>query len=211
MNFSPSDVAVWLFGIALEIALLLSLRRHWRDFPAFGAYCIFCFFRSLLLVGFYVSANHMAYFVAYWTCIGVGMLIMLMVAREALAHVLRPWFGIPSDLWGGAVVLAVCAGIVGALTASITMGPPLAHALTTTLDTAQKLIVCVLLAVFLYVLLFPPQIWIRPQWPEKGVALGFCVSQGALALSMMFGASLLARVGFLVAQVIWIVAMSQRR
>ena len=203
MTFSTADHTIWAFAILLGFVLLTVIRKEWRTFPAFTAYCIYAWLRDVGLLALYVTDYEVAYFWAYWLGHLVGMLILLLVAREFLAHAMRPWFPIPSDFWGGGLVLLICAGLIGAILAGFST-QTFPYAVMTVVKGMQRIVVFVLVAVFGWLLIFPRSI--RTPWASPGhwVVLGFVVSQAGQALGILFSAPILGKVAFLGAQLIWV-------
>lgn len=203
MNFSTADIIVWALGIGLEVAVIFVVRPIWRTFPAFAAYCLYCFLRSLTLFTLYMSGMEVAYFFCYWAGVFFGMILMLLVAREFLAHAMRPWFSIPSDFWGGALLLLICAGLAGAIMAGMT-AETFPYAVMTVVKGMQRIVVFVLVAVFGWLLIFPRSI--RTPWVSPGhwVVLGFVVSQAGQALGILVSTPIVGKIAFLGAQLIWV-------
>lgn len=207
MNFTPTQLLIWIIGIVLEIVLLFRVAPYRPDLPAFATYCLYCFLRSTILLAFYLAGNHAGYFIAYWIGIGLGVVFLLLVVRECLAHALRPYFDIPGDIWGGALTLAILFGAFGAAIAGASMPGSLPHWIMTVLGSMHRIIVFVLLAVFGYLLIFPYSIRLQWQNPSQWLVLGFVISQGSQVMGILLGGVMLGKLGFLLAQMVWIAVL----
>src|ERR1700752_2280379 len=111
------DYAVWFTVILLQAALvpiLLQSGNH-RHFRAFTAYAGFCLVRSVFLLA--VHGNETLYFELYWVGQFIEVLLALLVVRELLARVMRPFGWIPPEVLPSLVTAGLTTALAAALLA----------------------------------------------------------------------------------------------
>ena len=93
MALSSLTTALWFSGLAFQAAVvvLLLVKKTWRTFPLFAIYCIAALLQDLALTLFRPSRPVVAYFILYWVCQLVGVLLEFAVAYEIFRNLFEQY------------------------------------------------------------------------------------------------------------------------
>lgn len=178
----------------MQFLILVAMWRRGllREFPVFFAYTFFSFVSTVLLYCF-SRGSYMAYFRAYWTTSGIGLLFGLGVIYEAFIYSFRPYetlldFGRVLFRWAAMVVV-----LVGAITAvgSNAAGMNLLLQSILTLERSVRIMQCGLVLLLLF---FAPHLGLSWRSRIFGISLGF----GVFAAVSLIGYTLRAEYGMAV-------------
>ncbi len=202
-------------GFALEFSIIVFVLRWriWRSFPAYSIYIVFVHLRDLLLTA--TLSHPQTYFLIFWFCMPVDILLTILATLESFWRVLRSfqllrWFrfvlptvilaALAYSAWTGYRFPPVEASSAGAAIIHATM-------------TSHYVILSIVILYFLLVAFFQVSWRIH----EHRLILGF----GAASLAFAFGgavravfgshAAIISRqappIGYLIALLIWLSAV----
>lgn len=93
MAIGSLNTALWVSGLAFQAAVvvLLLVKKTWRAFPLFAIYCIESLLQSAGLMLFRPNHPVVTYFILYWVCQLVGVLLEFAVAYEIFRNLFEQY------------------------------------------------------------------------------------------------------------------------
>lgn len=109
------NYAIWIAGPLLQasLAIMMLLKKTYREFPVFFAYTVSHVVRAALLFGIYRFGSEAAYFYSYYSAELVDAIISFAVVYELYNFVFKPYDAL-ADLgallfkWAFAILIVFC-------------------------------------------------------------------------------------------------------